>query len=171
MNNITTKQTVCLYFKDTRSTFWRFHCSGSTSLTWWTTANWHESFLNSFNKPKMKKFLYNAGFSKKKIDFKNIEYLHKIKSDDFERDPQYIPMYKLLPQLTIRDNDLNKLIQHYRRMLSYRYFYIQWIFSLLFVFFWIYDIRFPVKTRRLFTAHGHKFKRHHAFLIYLLLWD
>lgn len=30
----------------------------------------------------------------KKIDFKNIEYLHVIKSDDFERDPQYIPMYK-----------------------------------------------------------------------------
>lgn len=61
----------------------------------------------------------------KQNDFKHIEYLHVIKSDDFERDPQYIPMYKLLPQLTIRDNNLNKLIQHYRRMLSYRYFYIQ----------------------------------------------
>lgn len=139
------------------------HLMNNSKLTWvWSKQLWLT---------KDEKISVQCRIFKNKIDFKNIEYLHKIKSDDFERDPQYIPMYKLLPQLTIRDNDLNKLIQHYRRMLSYRYFYIQWIFSLLFVFFGIYDIRFPVKTRRLFTAHGHKFKRHHAFLIYLLLWD
>lgn len=151
MNNITTKQTVCLYFKDTRSTFWRFHCSGSTSLTWWTTANWHASDLNSFNKPKMRKILYNAGFSKKKIDFKNIEYLHVTKSDDFKRDPQYIPMYKLLPQLTIRDNDLNKLIQHYRRMLSHRYFTFSEYFPFC-LFFW--NLWYSISCKNTSPIHG-----------------